>query len=161
MYCAAWGDLVGMRKRIEKDGLAVEGHRGVQRKHPLLSALNQASAQVRALCAEFGMTPMARGRMNLAVDPLGAEEDEFDSWLRDEERYREENHARLACARAPSLVRRCDVAEGWCDVSVAVCLRAPVAPAEPLVAVIEDPAFRVAEEDLERALEGAHARRRA
>ena len=69
-YCVMWGRLVAAVAIIERDGLVVSGHRGVRRKHPLVSAVNQCVSSLRSICAEFGMSPAARGRMDIESPPI-------------------------------------------------------------------------------------------
>jgi P27 family predicted phage terminase small subunit len=65
-------------EQIEREGLIVQGHRGVPRKHPLLAVSARALEQMRAGFAEFGLTPRARQRLDVNAE---AEADDFDRFL--------------------------------------------------------------------------------
>ena len=51
-----------------EDGLTFTTSNGFRMQKPEVSIANNALKQIRALCAEFGMTPSSRGRMNLPDD---------------------------------------------------------------------------------------------
>ena len=76
-YCQCWADFRAYSEIIAKEGSVIEGHRGGQRKHPLLPALRQAMDAVRVWAQEFGMTPSSRGRMSVGT----VDEEEEPSWL--------------------------------------------------------------------------------
>ena len=52
--------------RIMESGLETVDERGLLRKHPLWSVLSQCSQNARAFLIEFGLTPAARSRVELA-----------------------------------------------------------------------------------------------
>jgi P27 family predicted phage terminase small subunit len=77
-YCAAWALLVRATRDVEANGLIAEAvdkevetvdgvvHLIVRRtKNPAVLIARDAAAQVRQFCAEFGLTPSARSRMDL------------------------------------------------------------------------------------------------
>ena len=78
-YCQSWADFRAYSEIIAKEGSVIEGHRGVQRKHPLLPALHQAMDAVRVWAQEFGMTPLSRTRLSVTVP--AEEKSEFEKWL--------------------------------------------------------------------------------
>ena len=77
ILCCALADYITIRERIDSDGMAIEGSRG-PRKHPLYPALHAAEECLRWGFREFGMTPMARSRMNL---PQVTPDTDFESLL--------------------------------------------------------------------------------
>lgn len=77
-YCQAWAWVRRYEEIVAKEGMVIPGHRGVPRKHPLLSALNAATAAVRALGCEFGLTPVSRSRISL---PTATDGDDWGNLL--------------------------------------------------------------------------------
>ena len=83
-YCESWAQYKRSIEFIHKHGEVYpikddEGRVKYLQQVPQVSIANKALQQVRAFCAEFGMTPSARGRMSVP----GAEdkEDEMESLL--------------------------------------------------------------------------------
>jgi len=83
-YCESWAQYKRAIEFIHKHGEVYpikddEGRVKYLQQVPQVSIANKALQQVRAFCAEFGMTPSARGRMSVP----GAEdkEDEMESLL--------------------------------------------------------------------------------
>ena len=76
-YCVAWGHLRDAEAAVQRDGLTLVGHRGIGRKHPALTVINQATAQLRAWAGELGLTPSSRSRLDLP-EPEDAGESDLD-----------------------------------------------------------------------------------
>jgi len=68
-YCQAYARWREYSEIVAREGATIPGHRGVERKHPLLPALAAAMQTVRALAAEFGLTPASRARLNVPAAP--------------------------------------------------------------------------------------------
>ena len=80
MFCEAWGRWLEAEVALRKFGVMVKSPSGFPMQSPYLAVANKAMEQMRALLAEFGMSPSARTRVH--AQPGGAEaEDEFDRWL--------------------------------------------------------------------------------
>lgn len=74
VWCNEVGDYIEASRQVARDGLIVEGHHNVQRKHPALSVQRDAVPAIRLLGAEFGLTPAARAGLDLVGElPLDAE----------------------------------------------------------------------------------------
>lgn len=65
-YCQAYGDLVAARRDIAEHGyFQIVGENHYEQQRPAV-ALSQKSMQlIKAFCAEFGLTPSSRSRINL------------------------------------------------------------------------------------------------
>ncbi len=50
---------------LEAEGLVIEGSHGGMVSHPAQKIQREAATQVRAFCAEFGLTPSARTRIRV------------------------------------------------------------------------------------------------
>ncbi len=61
-YCASYSLWRRCQEEIGKGGLLQAGHRGVERRHPLLITLRQAEQSMRGFLDSFGMTPLSRER---------------------------------------------------------------------------------------------------
>ncbi len=96
-YCESWGEYREAREFIQRNGTSYpiferdasgnvkrdENGKSVLRymqQVPQVSIANKALANIRAFCAEFGLTPSARGRMT--VPGQDSPEDEMESLLR-------------------------------------------------------------------------------
>lgn len=92
-YCSAWETfmeaemkiresgkvvMIGAKKIIKKNG-DVETVGGYPQQNPWLPIRNKAIEQIRAFCAEFGMSPAARVRVR--AEGM-AEDDELAQWLK-------------------------------------------------------------------------------
>jgi P27 family predicted phage terminase small subunit len=77
-YCWAWARLLAAQRVLADSGVLVKqrGNRTV--KNPAIQVARDAAAECRAWCAEFGMTPSARGRMALPDRPG---DDDLDTLL--------------------------------------------------------------------------------
>lgn len=76
--CESWASWRRCEEIIEHEGAVVPGHRGVMRKHPLLSAANAYQQAVRAFCAEFGLTPASRQRLDVVAEVEDDGEEDLD-----------------------------------------------------------------------------------
>lgn len=76
-YCQSWAEFRQITEIIDREGMVIPGHRGIDRKHPLLPALHQAMEGVRGWSQEFGMTPLSRSRMSVGE----VEQEEEPPWL--------------------------------------------------------------------------------
>ncbi|MEQ1709461.1 MAG: phage terminase small subunit P27 family [Terricaulis sp.] len=61
-YCLAWGRLVGAQEIIAAEGLLSFNSQG-RVKHPAVVVVEAASKELRALAAEFGLTPSSEQRL--------------------------------------------------------------------------------------------------
>lgn len=68
-YCQAVAWVRRCEAIIAEEGMVIPGHRGVLRKHPLLSTLNQATASMLAFGREFGLSPQSRTRIQVSTSP--------------------------------------------------------------------------------------------
>jgi len=74
------GDLADLGLLCRKFGVMVKSPTGFPMQSPYLAVANRAMEQIRALLAEFGMSPSSRTRVH--AEPGGGKaEDEFDRWL--------------------------------------------------------------------------------
>ena len=80
MYCVAWADwhqaVDDLRALWERDptshGKMLKGPDGRMYTNPLWIVSQQASRQAHRFAAEFGMTPSARARLQIAVGPAAS-----------------------------------------------------------------------------------------
>jgi P27 family predicted phage terminase small subunit len=59
-YCSAKGRLVAAERVIERDGITIVGKDGQCVKHPAVSVADAASATLRAIGMQLGLTPASR-----------------------------------------------------------------------------------------------------
>lgn len=63
-YCLTWDRLVRAQKEMDDDGGSVLGTNSQGRvRHPAVAVIEAASKELRAWCAEFGLTPAAEGKV--------------------------------------------------------------------------------------------------
>jgi len=74
-YCQSVAWVRRCEAIIAKEGMVTEGHRGIMRKHPLLSTLNQATASMLAFGRDFGLSPVSRSRISMPSNPS-----DVDDW---------------------------------------------------------------------------------
>ncbi len=83
--CSMYGEMVEARREVEKEGRTIVLHD--QGGHPIKAVANpavtiarNAAQQLRMLAAEFGLTPNARGRMQMSIDadPVTEEDEDLD-----------------------------------------------------------------------------------
>ena len=67
MLCQAWVEYLEATDQVKKSGMLVKSPNGFPVLNPYLIAGNQALKKVRALLAEFGMTPGSRSRISAAA----------------------------------------------------------------------------------------------
>lgn len=77
-YCQSYSTWIQAQEAIAKHGMLVKAPSGYPMVSPYVSIANQALKQMRAFLAEFGMTPSARSRVQVA-DP--EEPDPFAEYL--------------------------------------------------------------------------------
>lgn len=88
-YCELWATFMTAQREIHEHGLIVAGFRrvfesedgttvvvSIPTKNPAVVIARDAAAQIRQYCAEFGLTPSARARIDLPEKP---EADELGS----------------------------------------------------------------------------------
>lgn len=66
LFCQALADVERITSIINGEGDVIAGHRGIERKHPLLPRLAQTQEVVRRFAVEFGMTPASRSRLSFS-----------------------------------------------------------------------------------------------
>lgn len=76
-YCQNLEIMILAMQDIDENGMTIVNQRG-QARNPSLTAFASASTTMRALAAEFGMTPSSRSRMKFAGDD---DEDGLDDIL--------------------------------------------------------------------------------
>lgn len=70
IYCDQWSTYVAARANVEKFGAVVEA-----RESPYLRIADRAAQRIRQYCQEFGLTPSARGRMQVPGESMAGEDD--------------------------------------------------------------------------------------
>jgi P27 family predicted phage terminase small subunit len=87
-YCAAYSRWVQAEQEIQAWNsksppplmtYCFETPNGFMQQIPVVGIANQAMKEIRALCAEFGMTPSARSRMTITPDD---EDDDMEQLLK-------------------------------------------------------------------------------
>lgn len=68
-YCVAVARFREASAVLAREGNVVPGHRGVLRKHPMVTVLRQSLDLLRAFAQEFGLTPAARTRIEVPERP--------------------------------------------------------------------------------------------
>lgn len=63
-YCECWSMFVMATRQIAKDGLTIDAKQGML-PHPAVGIQRAAARELRAWCAEFGLTPSAEGRLTI------------------------------------------------------------------------------------------------
>jgi len=63
MYCQAWALYVKAQKELATTDLVLTGTKGGQYQSPWLGISNRAHGQLRAMLAEFGLSPAQRARV--------------------------------------------------------------------------------------------------
>ncbi len=68
-YCQAWARYVEAEKEIQEHGTVLKvAKSGYVQTSPYVVNARRNLQIIRVFCQEFGLTPSARGRMNIAVD---------------------------------------------------------------------------------------------
>ncbi len=78
MLCQSWAEYLEASDQVRKTGMLVKSPTGFPVFNPYLVIANQAVKKVRALLAEFGMSPSSRSR--IAVASVG-HEGESGEWM--------------------------------------------------------------------------------
>jgi P27 family predicted phage terminase small subunit len=78
MLCQGWAEYLEATDQVRKSGILVKSPNGFPVLNPYLTAANQALKKVRALLAEFGMTPGSRSRIHAAA----TSEESADEWTK-------------------------------------------------------------------------------
>lgn len=76
-YCQSYARWRQCQQVLAKDGLTFKTESGYMAARPEVAIANRALIEIRAFCAQFGMTPSARARMQLYE--TGGDYDEEDS----------------------------------------------------------------------------------
>ncbi len=66
ILCQSWAEYLDAAAQLQETGMLVKSPNGYLMMNPSLAILNQAVKKVRALLAEFGMTPGSRSRIHAA-----------------------------------------------------------------------------------------------
>jgi len=73
-YCEAWAEFVELTGKIAKEGHTTHTPNGCVIQHPLVGAKNKASERLLKISKQFGISPLARSRIetqsNKKSDPL-------------------------------------------------------------------------------------------
>jgi P27 family predicted phage terminase small subunit len=80
LMSASYGICLEALELIARDGLTREDELGIERKHPALQIFRDSALAYRQWATEFGLTPLARGRIDVsrtAPDPVS----EFERYL--------------------------------------------------------------------------------
>lgn len=77
-YCQSYATWRACQMVLAKQGMTFETATGYVTQRPEVSIGNKALDQVRAFCAQFGLTPSARARMTLPEQDHAEENDPFD-----------------------------------------------------------------------------------
>ncbi len=77
VYCETVGMYRQCQPIIERDGLVVDTPRG-RRPHPLLRVVARCQQDIRAIAAQFGLTPSSRARLGAPALPTA----DLDDWQR-------------------------------------------------------------------------------
>ena len=79
LYCQTFSRWVEAERKLASFGMLIKTPSDLPVPSPYLGIANQCFNQLRAMLAEFGMTPSSRSR--LAAFPPEEEEDPFQQWL--------------------------------------------------------------------------------
>jgi P27 family predicted phage terminase small subunit len=63
--CIQYSNIREAEEILSREGLVVNGHRGVRSKHPAVSILKAAADNFHKGCLEFGITPNSRQRIDI------------------------------------------------------------------------------------------------
>jgi P27 family predicted phage terminase small subunit len=84
MYCQAYSRWVAAEEKLADFGLLIKTPSDLPQLSPSLSVSNRAFDQLRAMLAEFGMTPSSRSRLSVALPE--EKYDPFEELLRSNHR---------------------------------------------------------------------------
>jgi P27 family predicted phage terminase small subunit len=77
MACEAYARWKDAKERLGLSGMTYTSDSGLVKKHPLVGIVEQASAEFRAWCAEFGLSPAAEAKLVAPAKADGKEENPF------------------------------------------------------------------------------------
>ena len=83
LFCQAWERWVEAEEALKRYGVMVKSPNGFPMQSPYLAVANKAMEQMRALLAEFGMSPSSRTRVH--ATPQIGEDDPMERLLRESE----------------------------------------------------------------------------
>jgi P27 family predicted phage terminase small subunit len=83
LFCQAWARWVEAEEALKRYGVMVKSPNGFPMQSPYLAIANKAMEQMRALLAEFGMSPSSRTRVH--ATPQVDEDDPMERLLRESE----------------------------------------------------------------------------
>lgn len=78
-YCQCYAQYRQAQEQLRTEGLTVPLHGGGTRINPLATYSETLLKQMRAYAAEFGFTPLSRGKISKPV--RGEEHDEFNAFV--------------------------------------------------------------------------------
>ena len=81
LFCQAWARWVEAEEALKRYGVMVKSPNGFPMQSPYLAVANKAMEQMRALLAEFGMSPSSRTRVH--ATPQIDEDDPMEQLLRE------------------------------------------------------------------------------
>ena len=81
--CQQYAMLQQAQAKLQKTGLLLKTKSGYIQQSPLVGIISAAVDQVNKLCREFGLTPAARTRIQVAPDPDAASNALEEAMLRD------------------------------------------------------------------------------
>lgn len=76
-YCQSWARWVAAEQKLAKEGEVLETDKGYHYVNPWAGIANKALDNVRQFAIHFGLTPAARGRINLPEKPSADPFEEF------------------------------------------------------------------------------------
>ena len=68
VYCETYAIYVMLAKDVNKNGMVYKTQKDFNRARPQLDMLFKAMRELLIFCKEFGMTPSARGRIDIKVE---------------------------------------------------------------------------------------------
>lgn len=77
-YCLCWARILQGERALARQGMIVPGREGTQVKNPWTTVVAQYRTQLKAYVAELGLSPSARGRLDLPERPGGDDDDTMD-----------------------------------------------------------------------------------
>jgi len=77
-YCDAYSRWQQAARELRETGTTYIGDRGLVRRHPLVSVVHDAFGEMKAMGAEFGLTPAVRSRLQVVEQPP---EDPLEAFL--------------------------------------------------------------------------------
>ena len=83
LFCQAWERWVEAEESLKRYGVMVKSSNGFPMQSPYLAVANKAMEQMRAMLAEFGMSPSSRTRVH--ATPQIDEDDPMERLLRESE----------------------------------------------------------------------------